>query len=92
MAVFKLVLRFIVIHFRSTVAVLPQYTPVINADGLTRDEIIKECFNLEMNYVVILSFLVNANGIQKAPEEVRLQEKRCNKYFRQYSAGYGKQT
>ena len=54
---------FIVIDFRSSIAVLPQYTPAINADGLTRDEIIKEYFNLGMNYVEILSFLVNVHGI-----------------------------
>ena len=41
MTVFKLVLRFTVIDFRLSVAVLPQYTPTINADGLTREEIIR---------------------------------------------------
>ena len=43
------VLLFIVIDFRSTMAVLPQHTPAINADGLTRDEIIKEYFNVPGN-------------------------------------------
>ena len=42
MTVFKLVLCFTVIDFRLSVAVLPQYTPItINADGLTRVEIIR---------------------------------------------------
>ena len=44
-AVFKLVFLFIVIDFRSIMAVLLQYTPAINADGLTRDKVIKEYFN-----------------------------------------------
>ena len=70
MAVFELVL-FIVIDFRSSVAVLPQYTPAINADGLRRGEIIKKCFNLGVNYVEILSFLVNVDGIHIGLRQVK---------------------
>ena len=74
MAVFKLAFLFIVIDFRSIIAVLPQYcqyTPAINADGLTRDEIIKEYFNLGMNYVEILSSLVNVHGIHIGLRQIK---------------------
>ena len=71
MAVFKLVFLFIVIDFRSIMPVLPQYTPAINADGLTRDEIIKEYFNLGMNYVEILSFLVNVHQIHIGLRQIK---------------------
>ena len=71
MAVFKLVFLFTVIDFRSIMAVLPQYTPAINADGLTRDEIIKEYFNLRMNYVEILSFLVNIHQIHIGLRQIK---------------------
>ena len=52
-------------------AVLPQYTPAINADGLTRNEIIKEYFNLGMNYVEISSFLVNVHGIHIGSRQIK---------------------
>ena len=71
-AVFKLVFLYIVIDFHSSMAVLRQYTPaIINADGLTRDEIIKEYFNLGMNYVEILSFLVNVHGIHIGLRQIK---------------------
>ena len=52
-------------------AVLPLYTPAINADCLARDEIIEECLNLGMNYVEILSFLVNVHGIHIGLRQIR---------------------
>ena len=59
------------IDFRSSVAVLPLYTPAINADCLARGEIIEECLNLGMNYVEILSFLVNVHGIHIGLRQIR---------------------
>ena len=45
--------------------------PAINADGLTRDEIIKEYFYLGMNYVERLRFLVNFHGIHIGLRQIK---------------------
>jgi hypothetical protein len=52
-------------------AVLPQYTPAIEADGLNRDEIIEKYFNLGLNYVEILGFLVNIHGIRLSLRQLK---------------------
>ena len=71
MAVFKLVFFLIVFDIHSAVSVLPEYTPAIQADGLTRDEIIKSYFNLRFSYVEILSFLVNVHGIHLGLRQIK---------------------
>ena len=64
MVLYNIVIFVIVLYLCSALAVLPQYTLAIEADGLNRDEIIEKYFNLGLNYVEILGFLVNIHGIR----------------------------
>ena len=71
MAVFKLVLFLIVFDILSAVSGLHEYTPAIQVDGLTRDEIIKSFFNLKFSCVEILSFLINVHGIHLGLRQIK---------------------
>ena len=48
----------------SATAVLPNYSPALQADGLSRDEIIEKYFFLGLSNADILGFIVSIHGIR----------------------------
>ena len=50
--------------FASVAAVLPDYSPALQRNGLTRDEVIKRYFCLGFSAKEIALFLVNVHGIR----------------------------
>ena len=62
-------------------AVLPQYTPAIQAAGLTRNEFIKRYFYLGFNYLEIVGFLVNVHGIRLSLRQIKriLRKRGCTR-------------
>jgi hypothetical protein len=62
-------------------AVLPNYCPAIQADGLSRDEIIEKYFCLGLSNAEILGFIVNVHGIRLSLRQLKriLTKSKCTR-------------
>ncbi|CAB4027725.1 Hypothetical predicted protein [Paramuricea clavata] len=65
----------------SATAVMPNYSPAIQADGLSRDEIIEKYFHLGLSNAEILGFIVNFHGIRLSLRQLKriLRRRKCKR-------------
>ena len=65
----------------SATAVMPNYSPAIQADRLSRDEIIEEYFPLGLSNAEILGFIVNFHGICLSLRQLKriLRRRKCKR-------------
>ena len=65
----------------SATAVLPNYSPALQADGSSRDEIIEKYFFLGLSNAEILGFIVNVHGIRLSLRQLKriLSKRKCKR-------------